>query len=138
MEYKIKVSPLTPREAVADALYRAVIGLDTNDLKMFESAFTTNAIFQRDDIVMDGLESIKKDLFEPLMQMDTHHTIGNVRVDIDADGSKAKMTTYTLAQHHRKGEGMDSTKKGLLGGTTYFIDLIKDDGGGLWRMRNGY
>ena len=134
MLHTINVSPLTPREAVADALYRAVIGLDTDDLKMFESAFTSSATFQSDDRVMNGFESIKKDLFEPLVQMDTHHTIGNVRVDIKADERTAHMTTYTLAQHHRKGESMDPAKKGLLGGTTYFIDVVKDDSDGLWKI----
>ena len=136
MAHNINISPLTPREAVADALYRAILGLDTNDSKLFGSAWMKNGpTFERDSGVLDGMEAINKDLFMPLSQMDTHHTIGNVRVDIKDDGSTAYMTASALAQHHRRGEGMDPTKKGLLGGTTYLIDLVKDGDDGLWKMK---
>lgn len=134
MEYSIRISPLPPREAVIDALYRAVIGLDTKDANMFESAFTRDAVFQRDDTLLEGLEAIDKDLYRLVTKLDTHHTIGNARVDIKENGSTAYMTAYCLAQHHRQGEAMDPTKKGLLGGTTYFIDLVMQSDG-VWKIK---
>lgn len=133
MAYNIKISPLEPREAAIDALYRAIIGLDTKDSAMFESAFTRDAVFQRDETVLEGLEAINKNLYDVVTQLDTHHTVGNVRVDIKEDAQTAYMTAYCLAQHHRQGEAMDPTKKGLLGGTTYFIDLVNQNDG-LWKM----
>ena len=39
MSPPITLPSLTPREAVADALYRCLEGLDTNDLTMFKSAW---------------------------------------------------------------------------------------------------
>lgn len=136
MSHPINLTALTPREGVADALYRAVIGLDTNDAAMFESAWDkTNARFERSTgAPLVGMDAINKELFGLVSTMETHHTIGTLRVDIKDDGKTAYMTCYALAQHHRAGEGADPTKKGLLGGTTYFVDLVKDDQDGLWKM----
>lgn len=136
MANPITLTNLTPREAVVDALYRAVEGLDSNDAAMFESAWAKdNPCFVRGDTVWEGMENINKNLFSLVSTMDTHHTIGNARVVIKEDGNTAYMTTYALAQHHRGGEGMDPTKKGLLGGTTYYVDLVKDSDDGLWKMK---
>lgn len=136
MANPITLTNLSPREAVVDALYRAVLGLDTNDAAMFESAWAKDKpTFVRGDTVWEGMETINKNLFDLVASMDTHHTVSNIRVDMKEGGSTASMTTYTLAQHHRAGEGMDPTKKGLMGGTTYFVDLVKDSGDGLWKMK---
>jgi hypothetical protein len=40
MSYPQALTSLTLREAVADALYRAILGFDHYDLSMFNSAFT--------------------------------------------------------------------------------------------------
>ncbi len=36
------LSDLSPREAVADALYRAILGIDSSDRAMFESGCVTD------------------------------------------------------------------------------------------------
>ena len=136
MAHPIALTSLTPREAAIDALSRAIIGLDTKDQALFESAWSKDSpCFQRGDTVLEGMEQINKHLYETISRMETHHTISNCRVDLKEDGETAHMTTYALAQHHRAGEGMDPTKKGLLGGTTYFIDLVKEGDEGSWKMK---
>jgi hypothetical protein len=44
MAYILNLSGLTPREAITDALYRAVIGFDRNDIAAFDSAFVEDVL----------------------------------------------------------------------------------------------
>ena len=136
MAHLIALASLIPHEAVVDALYRGVIGLDTNDSALFESAWAKdNPCFDRDGTILDGMDAINQNLFEPVSHMDSHHTISNVRVDVKDGADTAYMTTYAIAQHCRRGEATDPTTKGLLAGTMYFIDLVKDGSDGLWKMK---
>lgn len=142
MALPTNLSGLTPREAVADAMYRAIYGADTNDYNLFASAWAKDTpdsnTFTRplgnETLDMTGMTEINEKLWGPLSKLDTHHTLGNVRVDIKDDGKTAYLTTYSLAQHHRLGEGPDVEKKGMLAGTTYFVDIVKEEDG-VWRMK---
>ena len=141
MAHTLSLKSLTPSEAVADALHRAILGLDTNDSTLFESAWDKDeACFDRDGTVLDGWDAISEHLYQTVSKLESHHTIGNIRVDLK-DDETAHMTAYTIARHDRVGEATDPTKKGLVGGSIYSIDLVKDKGSpsgpdrGLWKMR---
>ncbi|KAI1172408.1 hypothetical protein F4777DRAFT_516587 [Nemania sp. FL0916] len=134
--------PLTPREAIADALYRCFAGLDTPDRDLWESSFTPDAICIMDGRLISGFEAITAQVYEPISRLDTTHFVTNVRVHIHENGIEAKLSASALAQHYRSGTGRqpDGDAPRLLAGGPYFIHLVKDmdaeeGGGGLWRIK---
>ena len=136
MAHPITLASLSPREAMQDALYRGVIGLDTNDSALFESAWAKDQpCFDREGTIFNGMDEINKNLWEPVSHLDSHHTISNVRVNLKEGADTAYLTGYAIAQHYRGGEGKDPTKQGLLGGTMYFVDLVKDSDDGMWKIK---
>lgn len=144
--HPITLTSLTSREAVADALYRAVTGLDANDLSLFESAFELqDCMFDLNGTVSTGIQEIRDNVFSAVGPLDTTHFISNVRVSLtegegkkEGEEEKAYMTAYALAQHYRTGEGIDlKAERGhLMSGSMYFLDLVKSEGNeGLWRIK---
>ena len=105
MAQPIALSSLSIHEAVADALYRAVIGLDTNDHALFESAWDkNNACFDREGTLFDGMDEINKNLWELISKLDSHHTISNVRIDVKDGADTAYMTGYRLVSARTSNE----------------------------------
>ncbi|KAJ5108263.1 hypothetical protein N7456_004938 [Penicillium angulare] len=127
---------LSGRDAVADALYRCVIGLDTADEALFKSAFTTDAVFDINGTVMDGLEAIISQCYINIAKMDTNHFLSNIRINITDEDSKAQVTCSALAQHYRGGEGMQPGSVPLLAGSLYWVELVHDSADGLWKVKH--
>ncbi|KAK4493660.1 hypothetical protein PRZ48_014845 [Zasmidium cellare] len=127
---------MTPREAIADAMYRCLLGLDTANLALFESAWSNEhtVLFEMGTNAMHGLEEIKSKMYNLISTLDTHHNISNVRIDAQPGAKTAYMTAYALAQHHRSGEGVDTKSEHLISGAYYFIDVV-EDGDGVWRIK---
>jgi len=128
---------LTTREAIADALYRGVQGLDTNDLPLFLSACIPlkDFVFAIDGAEMKGEDFIMEKMFNFIGPMDTTHSISNIRIDVAGDdATEATMTAYGTAQHYRKGDGPDPSTKRLITGGIYDMKLVKDQADGLWKM----
>jgi hypothetical protein len=127
---------LPDREAIPDALYRSIIGLDTNDQNIFESAWHKNATFIYDVAPpTQGLEAILNTTFKYVgAGLDTTHFVSNVRVDLKDGANAASMTAHALAQHYRKGEGRNPKASRFMTGNMYWVDLAKDEGDGLWKM----
>lgn len=98
---------LSDREAIPDALYRSIIGLDSNDKTIFESAWHQDAQFIFDGTPpIEGLAAILDTTFQLIgVGLDTTHMVSNVRIDLKDGADTAKMTAHALAQHYRKGEG---------------------------------
>ena len=129
------LTSLTEREAVADALYRAIIGLDSNDVSIFNSAWSEqNAVFDLRGNVINGLDAIRTQLLDFVGPMDTTHMISNVRVDVKDGASTASLTAYALAQHCPPGKGREPDSPKYLAASTYFLDLVKDKSDGLWKI----
>ncbi|KAI0105671.1 hypothetical protein GGR51DRAFT_518763 [Nemania sp. FL0031] len=127
--------PLSPREAVADALYRCLAGLDTPDRDLLESSFTQDACFIMGDRVIEGIKEIRAQLYEPISKLDTTHYVTNLRIHIEENGTEARMSASALAQHYRPGTGRQLDAPRLLSGGPYIIHLVKDAEGGLWRIK---
>lgn len=126
---------LSDREAVADALYRFSTGLDRNDKALFESAFSSDAVFVLDDNAMDGLDAINANCFGPISQLDTTHFLTNLRINITDGDTKAELTCSALAQHYRGGEGKKPDATSLLVGSSYRTQLVKTKEDGLWKIK---
>ncbi|KAH8432796.1 nuclear transport factor 2 family protein [Aspergillus melleus] len=127
---------LTGRDAIADALYRCVIGFDTGDTALFDSAFLLDSTFEINGRVLSGLPEIHTGCFDPISKLDTTHFISNIRINIEDNGTEASLTASSIAQHYRAGKGMEADQPRLLGGSLYYVDLVKrEEDGGLWRIK---
>ena len=116
------------REAITDALSRVIPALDTNNPHLFKSAWVpVSASF-----IMNGNTMGLDDIFTLIGPLETTHSINNVRVDVKADAS-AHMTASALANHFRPGEGVDTEKKGCMGGSLYEADVVRE--GAMWRIK---
>src|SRR6202012_6248769 len=108
----ISLTGLSTREAIADALYRSVQGIDTNDLSLFKSGMVDlkEFKFEMNGIEMQGEDVIIGAVLNFVGPMDTTHNISNIRIDVKDDAADtASMTAYAVAQHYKKGDGPDPT-----------------------------
>ena len=127
---------LSDREGIIDALYRSIIGLDTADQAMFESAWHKDATFVYDVMPpTQGLDAILATTFQYVGQgLDTTHFVSNVRIELKNGSDTAKVTSHALAQHYRKNEGRDKKAPRYLTGNMYYVDVAKDNSEGLWKI----
>ena len=66
----------------------------------------------------------------------TTHFITNVRVELkDAAATTASMTAHAVAYHVRPDEAYKPEDTSYTAGCLYFIDLVKDNGDGLWKIK---
>lgn len=127
---------LSVREAVTDAIYRAVLGLDTDDIALFDSAFAPDGKFEivGRPVKGQGHDELHKSVFNFISELDTTHFISNVRVEVKDGANTAYMTASALAQHYRPGEGNKPDTKRFLAGSQYWMDLVKVETEGLWKI----
>lgn len=127
---------LSEREAIADALYRSVLGLDSNDKDLFTSSYTEDSVFVYNDYPpTESRDAILGSVFALVgAGLDTTHVVSCVRVDHKEGASTAKVTANAFAQHYRKGEGVDPKAPRFMTGNLYYIDVVKDETDGLWKM----
>lgn len=137
MNNPISVNSFSPRDAITDSIYRAVIGLDTNDLTLFESAWINkeDAVFTMNGSSTKGLDAINDSTFKHIGPLDTTYFITNTRISMENGANAAVLTAYALAQHYKTGEGFTPDAKRLLSGSMYQIDVVKDEKDGLWKMK---
>jgi SnoaL-like domain len=67
--------------------------------------------------------------------MDTTHMISNVRVDWKDGANTASLTAYALAQHCPPERGKEPDGPKLLVAGEYRIEVVRDEGDGLWKIR---
>ncbi|CRG88989.1 hypothetical protein PISL3812_06024 [Talaromyces islandicus] len=134
----VSLSSLTTREAIADALYRCLLGLDTGDFAMFKSAWLAedpDTSFVIGDTTTVGFDNIAESLYKRIAALDTTHFTTNIRIDLKDGSDEASLTSYSLAQHYRAGEGLKREGQQLLTGGIYYVDLKEDKGDGLWKVK---
>ncbi|KAH8705801.1 hypothetical protein BGW36DRAFT_368191 [Talaromyces proteolyticus] len=134
----IALESLTLREAITDALYRCIVGLDTADFALFKSAWLVDdpeTAFVLLDTSLIGFDNINEHMYKKIAPLQTTHTTSNIRIDVKDGAKEATATSHFIAQHFREGEGLDPTTKHLLTGGVYFVDFVKDDADGLWKVK---
>lgn len=126
--------PLSDRDAVADAIYRAVYGIDLNDAKLYNSAFTPDGILDLNGTVAD----IHTNCFDRVAKLNTTHFVTNLRINISEGGTcnKAQAIASFLAQHYPAGKGMEDDTRRLLAGGLYYVDAVRDESDGLWKIES--
>lgn len=128
--------PLSGREAVADALYRCVYAFDTADDELLKSSLAIDAVFDLKGTIFDGFDAIYSQCYSLVSKMDTTHFVTNLRINITEEDSKAQLTCTSLAQHFNDGEGLKAGSDFKLNGGFYYMDLVKDSGDGLWKIKH--
>lgn len=132
------LTSLTLREAITDALYRAIIGFDRNDISIFDSAFVEDVTLELrggERRVINGLSTLRAQVLDHVGPMDTTHMISNVRMDVKDGADTASLTAYALAQHCPPGRGKEPDGPKYLVGGEYWVDLVRDEGDGLWKIK---
>ena len=138
MAHPITLTHSGERDAIVDALNRFIIAIDSDDRTMFTSSWATTSepVFDMGNgTVMNGMEEINSQLMDRVGPLDTQHMLNTVRVDHKNGADQAYVTAYALAQHYRAGEGMDPASQRLLAGASYFVDVVRDSGDKLWKIK---
>lgn len=132
----IKLSPaLSGRDAIADAIYRCVDSFDRRSMTLLNSSFTDDAVFEINGRRMEGIQAITDQCFAGVSKLDTTHHVTNLRINVLEEESKAEASCSALAQHFPAGEGLKPGVVPLLVGSLYWIELIKDTGDELWKIK---
>jgi hypothetical protein len=128
---------LSPREAIVDALSRALVGCDNHDEDLFNSAwsgedvsFTINGA---DKKVLPNLTVIRKHVLDRVGPMDTTHSISNIRVVAKDSVDTAFVTATSMAQHCPPGRGKEPDGPKFMVSGEYSADIIKVDG--IWKLK---
>ena len=121
MSHSISLPSLSPREAVADALYRCIIGMDDNSPEMFKSAFVQSkeTSFVLGDNKIEGADTINDYVFTNILPLHTTHAISNIRVDLKDGADTAYMTCHAMAQHFHAEDAFKPGAKSFLTGGLY-------------------
>lgn len=125
------LSSLTESEAVIDSLYRAISGFDDNDISLLKSACCGSEFA----FEMNGNVFNVDQLINFVGPLDTTHMISGIRVDLKEGALTASLTANALAQHCPPGRGLETDGPKFLAGGKYFIDLVKDNTNGLWKIK---
>ena len=130
------LSALSPREAVADALHRCILGLDSNDRDLFESACLKDesATFVVGPNTIQGWRAISESMSR-VFYLVTTHFITNIRVELKDVAKTAFMTAHAIAYHVRPEDAFRPEDTSYTAGNLYFIDLVKDNTDGLWKIK---
>ncbi|EME45936.1 hypothetical protein DOTSEDRAFT_32642 [Dothistroma septosporum NZE10] len=127
---------LTPREAVADALHRCILGLDSNNHSLFESACVKDSSMTiiAGPLKLEGWNAID-DYFQRVFAVVTTHTISNVRVELKDGADTANMTAHAVSYHIRPDDALKPEDTSYTASCLYEIDLVRDAGDGLWKIQ---
>lgn len=131
---------LTTKEAIADAVYRSLIGFDRNDLKIFDSSVTgEDFVFElrdgSDTRLVPSLAAVKAGIIGHVGPMDTTHMLSNIRIFHREGENTASLTAYAQAQHSPPGRGRESHGPKLMTGGEYLIDLVKSEDDETWKIK---
>ncbi|GAM82789.1 hypothetical protein ANO11243_007750 [Dothideomycetidae sp. 11243] len=126
-------SPLSDREAVADACYRAFLSIDQADVDLLMSSVTEDVHTDIANKECHGVEELKSKVWENVSyRLDTIHYLNNMRVSIDTEDT-ARVTFCAMAVHCQLGKGYDLDEKKFTTGAIYNCDAVKVDG--LWKLK---
>jgi hypothetical protein len=130
------LTALSPREAIADALHRCVLGIDTNNQDLFESGCLKNESMAlvAGPIAIDGWTAINE-FFQRVFVLVTSHVISNIRIEVEDSADTASMTAHAISYHVRPDDALKPEDTSYTASSLYSIDLVKDTDEGLWKIK---
>ena len=124
---------LSTREAVADALHRCVLGMDSNNRPLFESACLKgeDMVVMAGSIPLNGWAAIDA-MMDRVFAIITTHTVSNIRVEVEGDDADtAQITAHATSYHVREEDATKPEDTSYTASSLYDIELVKVEGG-LW------
>jgi hypothetical protein len=136
MANSIPLTGLTPREAIVDALHRCILGIDSNNRQLFESACLKDESMTvvAGPFNIEGWAAID-DFFRKLFDLVTTHTISNVRINLKHGVEIASMTAHAISYHIRPDDALKQEDTSYTASSLYDINLVKDTNDGLWKIK---
>ncbi|KAF2679608.1 hypothetical protein K458DRAFT_346581 [Lentithecium fluviatile CBS 122367] len=136
MADQVTLTALSPREAVADALHRCVLGIDSSNRDLFESACLKNESMTvvAGPTTIEGWTAISE-FFLRVFVLVTTHVTSNIRVELKDGADTASMTAHAISYHVRPDDALKPEDSSYTASCLYFIDLIKDSNDGLWKIK---
>ncbi|CAN9153522.1 unnamed protein product [Alternaria alternata] len=142
MAAKAHLSNLTTREAIADTLHRCILGLDSNNRSMMESAClkTPEMTFvygpSGNQATLAGWDAINP-MFDRVFGLITTHTASNIRIELEEENaSTARMTAHVISYHVRGEEAFVGADTSYTASSLYDIEVFKDSNDqGLWKIK---
>ncbi|KAJ6134469.1 hypothetical protein N7523_000791 [Penicillium sp. IBT 18751x] len=130
---KLAGPPLSDRDAVADACYRAFLSIDQSSEELLKSSVTSDVYTDIAFKVCNGYDELKTKVWENVSErVDTVHYLNNVRVSIDTE-TTAHVTFSAMAVHCVLGKGYEPDSVKFTTGAFYNCDAIKVDD--LWKLK---
>jgi hypothetical protein len=132
MADSIKLTALSPREAIADVFYRCALGIDSNNRDLFESACLKNESMTVGvgPNIIEGWTAISKFFQRAFVLVTTHH-ISNIRIELGDGADAASMTAHAISYHIRPEDALKPEDTSYAASSLYSIDLVKDSNDGL-------
>lgn len=124
---------LTDREAIADALYRAVLSFDCADETLLLSAVTDDISIEMAGTAANGVPELKAAVWDRVSKLDTTHFLSNLRISVES-GTKARLTCSAMAQHVRPGKGREPGPHRFMSGGMYLCEVVKVED--LWKVKS--
>ncbi|KAF4638021.1 hypothetical protein G7Y89_g44 [Cudoniella acicularis] len=121
------------REAIADAVYRAVLAFDHADEALLLTAVTEDIWTEMPGISAKGIQELKTTVFDRVSKLTTTHFISNIRISIES-GSAATLTCSALAQHVRPGKEFEPGGNKFTSGGFYLCEVIRISD--LWKIKS--
>lgn len=136
MATPITLTALNPREAVADAFHRCLLGIDSNNQELFESACLKNESMSviAGPSTIEGWNAINA-FFQRVFVLITSHITSNIRIELKDGADTASMTAHALAYHVRPEDALKPEDISYRASCLYFIDFVKDSNDGLWKIK---
>lgn len=130
---KLAGPPLSDREAVADACYRAFLSIDQSSEELLKSSVTPDIYTDIAFKVCDGYDELKSKVWTNVSdRLDTIHYLSNMRVSIDTE-TTARVTFNAMAVHCVLGKGYEPDTQKFTSGLLYHCDAVKVDD--LWKLK---
>jgi hypothetical protein len=132
----VTLTALSPREAIADALHRCVLGIDTNNQDLFGSGCLKNESMAivAGPIALDGWTAISE-FFQRVFVLVTTHVISNIRIEVEDGADTASMTAHAISYHIRPDDALKPEDTSYTASSLYSIDLVNDTDDGLWKIK---
>jgi hypothetical protein len=139
MKVPMALSPpsAADRDAITDCIHRLMLGMDTNDAELFDSALAQDAKWELHIKTLNNLDEIHEQCYDSdIIKLDTTHYVTNIRIHVADGGSEASVSTLYEAHHYRGGRGTVAGTHRYSTGGVYFMKLIKDkvNADGAWKI----
>lgn len=134
------VKGMTTREAITDAIYRCILGIDSHDESLFASAMFSSPETHftiAGGPITQGSEAILTYMREHIFPLTTLHQITNVRVvDLDEAKGTARISAHAVAHHYKPEDAYKPERLSFVTGAIYDIEVVRDDADqGLWKVK---